>query len=749
MHLWAHSPNHLGVRHALADHLYGSAELAGEFASGFDAESAARYLTLVHDVGKAGCAWQAGLARVGTGGGRVGGDHKLAGTWLASRHLPKTFSRIVLGHHGGLGSKTNVEEALGEASRTLQTLQEAVDRAAVLVPEILPPSKPTVPAWLTELPRTEQGIALDLLIRMLFSCLVDADFLDTQAHFAASPARVGHPLEVSELLARFEEGRKQLLAERSPSAVDGLRQEVYEQALAAAAGPPGVYRLQVPTGGGKTLAAGAFGLHHAVMHGLRRVVVAVPFISITEQNAAIYRRLLERDGDAVPALLEHHSAVDLDKDSGESNAPVSWSKLAAENWDSPFVVTTMVRLFESLFSHKPSAMRRLHRLAGSVVVLDEVQALPDRLLVPILSGLRGLCDHFGMTVLLASATQPEFVVVSSFAGMRQQPVVADPVPLYDALRRVRYEWRLDPRPSLEEIGREAAGLDQVLVVVNTTKDCAAVHRAMERGRSADAGPVFHLSTRMAPEHRRRTLIEIRELLADGEAVAVVATPLVEAGVDLDFPVVFRALAPAESLQQAAGRCNREGNLVEPGLVVVFHPADGGEPKSESWSQALKATQEKFGLHPLADPDDLAAMEAYYQLRLNRQGDESLGAGIEKLRGELDFPEVAKQFRMIDDEATSPVVVLYSGADDEAERERELDAIREAVADLRSPYPSGPDVLRGLQPYIASLPRGTAWDVRAKGLASPVIGDLLLWEGDYHPQRGIDIENPENVESYSL
>ena len=746
MPLWAHSPNHLRVLHSLADHLYGSSELAGEFAGCFGGEAAARYLALVHDVGKAGCAWQVKLGQVGAGGGRVGIDHKLAGTWLASRHLPKTFARIVLGHHGGLGSTPDLTDALGDAAATLETLQEAIDRAAAVIPEILPAAKPAVPAWLTELPRAEQGVALDLLIRMLFSCLVDADYLDTQAHFAAAPVRTGHPLSVPELLARFEDGRKQLLAERPPSRVDALRQEVYEQTLAAAAGPPGVYRLQVPTGGGKTFASGAFGLHHAALHGMRRVVVAVPFISITEQNAAVYRGLLQRDGDPVPALLEHHSAVELDGRTGDGT--VSWARLAAENWDCPFVVTTTVRLFESLFSRKPSAMRRLHRLAGSVIVLDEVQALPDRLLVPILSGLRGLCDHFGVTVLLASATQPEFVVVSSFAGARQEPVIPDPVPLYEALSRVRYEWRLDPRPALRDIAREAAALDQVLVVVNTTKDCAAVHRVMEEERLCDTGPVFHLSTRMAPEHRRRTLAEMRELLAAGANVAAVATPLVEAGVDLDLPVVFRALGPAESLQQAAGRCNREGNMPEPGRVVVFDPEDGGQPRSESWAQALAATREHFGPAPLADPDNLAAMESYYRLRLARQGDDGLGAAIEKLRGALDFPAVDEKFRMIDDEATRPVVVLWSGAEDEAEREREIDGIRRAVAELRSPYPCGPEVLRGLQPYIASLPRGTAQKAVARGLASPVTGDLLLWEGEYHPLRGIDIENPENVESFS-
>ncbi|MFI1585518.1 CRISPR-associated endonuclease Cas3'' [Embleya sp. NPDC020630] len=734
MRLLAHSVNDSGVRHGLDDHLRGTAARSGEFGSVFGGGAAAGYLGVVHDVGKGACVWQSKLLAVEVaGGGRVGLDHKRAGALLAQRALPPTLARIVIGHHGGLPDTPTLKDELHAAAGAVEELEATIAAVAELVPEILPDVSPSLPTWLASVPKAELGLAYDLLIRMLFSCVVDADFLDTSAHFDSGAAALPPAPAVPELLRRFEQRRMEKLRARPRNDLSRLRDDVYARTVAAAVLPPGIHRLGVPTGAGKTFAAGGFGLHHAVKWGLRRVVVAVPFISITEQNSAVYRDLLERDGDAAPSLLEHHSAVDLD-------AAPRGAKLAAENWDSPFVVTTTVRLFESLFSRKPAAMRRLHRLAGAVIVLDEVQALPDPLLMPILSVLRGLCDHYGTTVLLTSATQPEFMAVSGFEGARAVDVIPDPAPLYARLRRVDYEWRLAPQPLLEDIAAEAADLPQALVVVNTTANAATVHRTLAEERPSDLGPALHLSTRMAPRHRRENLAEIGRLLAEGEPVAVVATPLVEAGVDVDFPVVYRAFAPAESLQQAAGRCNREGRLPAPGRVVVFDPCDGGRPNGEPYKQAMQATSENFG-PGLADPDDLDALARYYRLRYGRLGDDGLGRRIQDLRARLDYPQVAAEFRMIDDQATSPVAVLMD--DDEAQ-----DIVRAAVRALRSPYPCGPQPLRDLQPYTASLPRSAARAAVRAGHAEPVVGDLLLWVSDYHSERGIDLEHPENSEDFT-
>jgi CRISPR-associated endonuclease/helicase Cas3 len=682
---------------------------------------------LVHDVGKASCAWQAGLAAAEEAGGRVGTDHKLAGTWLASQ-ATGVFAAAVNGHHGGLPAVATLKNELsGAGGDTRAGWEEAIERVAALLPGIRPDTPPARPGWLDRA-RSGDPLVTDLLMRMIFSALVDADFLDTEAHFRG-PVHPAPPMAAADLAARFEEGRAMMLAHQRPSPADTWREEVYSRAVAASAGPGGMYRLPAPTGSGKTMAAGGFALHHARAHGLRRVVVAVPFISITEQNAQVYRRLLDRRG-TDPVVLEHHSGADLD---GSGRPGAWWRRLAAENWDAPFVVTTTVQLFQSLFDHRPAAMRKLHRLARSVIVLDEVQALPDRLLLPILSVLRLLTECFGTTVLLASATQPAYWKLAPFRGLPVTDVIADPKPLYARFRRVRYEWQLAPKPTLGHIARQAVREPRVLVVVNTTKDSASLHRQLEGLRDGSLGPCLHLSTRMAAQHRRDVLGQVRDRLDSGEPVAVVSTQLIEAGVDVDFPVVFRAWAPADSLQQAAGRANRSARLAE-GRVVIFDAEDGGHPADSAYRAALAATGTWFG-PDLADPDDLEALEKYYPERFTRQNLEAAGAGarIQQLRAHLDFPAVASAFQMIE-EYTVPVAVEYGDEGARAamialtDRLRSEDSLQAGEVRL---------LLRRLQPYLAALPRRLARKAVIAGYAEPVIGDLLQWRGPYHPERGID------------
>ncbi|MEU5085173.1 DEAD/DEAH box helicase, partial [Streptomyces eurythermus] len=341
-----------------------------------------------------------------------------------------------------------------------------------------------------------------------------------------------------------------------------LRENVYQEALQAATGKPGVYRLHLPTGAGKTFTGGGFALRHASLHGLRRVIVAVPFISITEQNAAEYRNLLDPEqGPSV--VLEHHSAVSVEapqqrtpQSAGTSTnvshgqkggRPNRWSKLATENWDAPFIVTTTVRLIETIFGNTPWATRRLHRLANSVIVLDEVQALPDRLLTPILSGLRELVEHYGVTLVLSSATQPELAALNPWrSGLPQRDVVADPTPLFKQLRRVRYEWRTGPDVTLASIATEAAEHDQALVVVNGTKDANQVHRVWIGTNHAEDPGVLHLSTRMTGGHRRETIQTTKQRLEEALDTLLVSTSLIEAGVNLDFPRGYRARSTPES-----------------------------------------------------------------------------------------------------------------------------------------------------------------------------------------------------------
>lgn len=748
-HLWAHSRNAQGFRHSLVDHLRGTSALAAQFAQPFGGADVARWLGLVHDVGKASCAWQTGLDRAEADQRPVGIDHKSLGAQLATARCGWPFALAAFGHHGGLQTRAKLRGKLGAL-----TDQERLDGAgayesvARLIPEIRATEQlPTPEAWRVPL-------VMEMAVRMVFSALCDADFLDTAAHFdGATGPRVRPPTDFAALRDRFEKRRAALLAERPPAALDTLREEVYRGCVTAASAPPGVFRLPAPTGSGKTIAAAGFGLHHAAAHGHRRVIVAVPFLTITEQNAEVYRSLLDGVNNE-PTVLEHHSGVYLDRDDSRSR----WHRLAAENWDAPFVVTTFVRLFESLLGRRPAQVRRVHRVAGSVLVLDEVQALPHAMLIPILDALRTLVEHFGTTVVLSSATQPDFWELSPFAGLPATDMVHEPSRLTAALRRVRYQWRLDPKPSLVEIADEVARERAAMVVVNTTADAKAVHA---RWHGADAkDTAFHLSARMCPAHRRRVLHDVRYRLATGDSVLLVSTQLIEAGVDVDFPVVFRALAPADSLLQAAGRANREGRLSQLGRLVVFAPSDGGAPPS--YPHLVGATAARFGPGK-ADPDDFTALRSYYQAvysGLNLADPGHRGQLIQAARRRLDYPTLTDgpldastnrrdrrlAFRIIDDDGIA--VVTPQGETDDERRA----LVHAAIERLQSGAAPQMADLRLLQPYTTNLHR-SALRPAVAAMLRPILGpelaagSLVEWVGGYDRATGIELD--PQIEEYVL
>jgi CRISPR-associated endonuclease/helicase Cas3 len=602
-------------------------------------------------------------------------------------------------------------------------LPELADTEPVAIPE----------AWMAH------PLVSEIALRLVFSALCDADFLDTAAHFSgAGEPRVAADTDFAVLRDRFESRRRDLVAERRSSPIDEIREEVYRDCVRASAAPRGVFRLGAPTGVGKTISTGGFALHHAAVHGMRRVVVAVPFLTITEQNADVYRRLI---GDQV---LEHHSGVDFDRPDRVG------TKLAAENWDAPFVVTTMVRLFESLFDRRPAAMRRLHRLAGSVIVLDEVQALPHQMLVPILDGLRTLVKHFGASVVLSSATQPDFWHLGPFRHLSAVDMVPEPVRLIERMRRVEFEWRTDPSPTLPEVAADAAARRAALVVVSTTADAKTVYDAWHE--QAD-GVAWHLSTRMCGAHRRRVLAAVRARLAGGQPVLLVSTQLIEAGVDVDFPVVYRTLAPADSLLQAAGRANREGNLPGLGRVIIVDPPDAGRPPSYKLLQ--NATRVHFGKNK-ANPDCLEALRGYYKDvydGLNLENPDAVGQQIQAARRKLDFPAVSQgpsdpqtgnrdrryAFRMIDDDGVT--VVTPQGAETEQER-AEVEAAVERIRTGARPDRSD---LRQLQPYMTSIHRSALKQPGVLAQMAPILGEagqagsVVEWLGGYDSGTGISLD----------
>nr|WP_277606104.1 DEAD/DEAH box helicase [Glycomyces sp. L485] len=552
------------------------------------------------------------------------------------------------------------------------------------------------------------------------------------------------------LLRRFAKARDAKLADRESSPRDPERQAVYAACLEAAASAPGSYRLSVGTGLGKTYSSMGFALRHAALHGKRRVVVAVPWKTVTEQNAEEYRDLLDTVDERV--VLEHHSGVDME------GAGLRWEREAAENWDAPVVVTTTVRLFESMFGRTASATRRLHRLANSIIILDEVQGLPYRLLVPILDALRSFVEHFNATVLLCSATQPEFWSLKPFRGLPVTDIRPKPLASHVDTNPIRYEWWLDPKPRLSQVAARAAEHGSALVVTNTIADAATVAKAWD---AADREGVFHLSTLLMPGHRLEAMKLIKQRLDEKVPTLVASTPLIEAGVNLDFPVVFRAMTSIDSILQAAGRADRERRWVGGGLVVVFDPLDGGKPAG--LGKLIGLTLDYFG-PGLADPDSTEAQADYWNElwdELNLDGPGSAAAAIQQARLDLDYEAVtlgpltkdrdkpglrdrSRAFKMIEDETIAVIVPGLSVGPSGHNGVPLQGAPAELVKRAADPGKSRA-AMRKLQPYIVNLSLSRAQKDTVKPRLKTIIGEparpgsVAVWQGTYNPLTGLEIE----------
>lgn len=623
-------------------------------------------------------------------------SHSGAGALWAERTLAEKLGRegrmvsrvlqyVIAGHHAGLDNWESLKGRLAgeDAKRELSEALEASPASDLLSPVgTLPrlPQLPIPPSMVEEIPGR-----FALWVRMLFSALVDADFLDTEAFMSpdATQARQAEALPMGSLLAAFDAymARKAEAVQTSGQAdrpVNRRRAEVLAACRAKAAGASGTYTLTVPTGGGKTLASLAFALTHAAQHGKRRVVMVIPYTSIIEQTAEVYREVFAPLGEGV--VIEHHSNAESDE-----RAETSRSRLACENWDAPVIVTTSVQLFESLFARKTSRCRKLHNLANSVLVLDEAQLLPVEYLQPVVDVLRLMVKDHGVTVVLCTATQPTLTSQPLFGGKGLRgygpgevtAIIDDEAGLYAALQRVRVHLPADlktPQPwavTTEALMRHEA----VLAIVSRRADARELYEGLKRELTTGASGLWHLSALMCPQHRSEVIADIkaalgarREALARGEAaepVRVVSTQLVEAGVDLDFPVVFRALAGLDSVAQAAGRCNREGRLAM-GEVHVFVP-----PKAPPPGLMKQAAQTCSLVWDGCDGDPLALdLIAGYFKRLYADGDLDRKGICEALRLQIDrqeqalavrFRDASDAFRLIDNEDAATVIVRYHSA----------------------------------------------------------------------------------------
>ncbi len=718
--IFAHTPNADGKWHDLGDHLSAVAAKAEKFAEGFSAGELAVVAGLLHDLGKFHPQFQEYLllcnerAIKGERPPKSKTPHSVCGAAYAAS-LNNVLALPILGHHGGLPDLSALKSRM-QSEDTKRLMEKVIPKAnAFLQSRSL---SLYMPEWLSD------PLSCEMFMRMLFSALVDADWLDTESHFDSGKSlkrrSASSPQELWEIFDAKQRSFMQTTG--NDSLVNSIRREIYDSCISSADGPQGVYRLTVPTGGGKTRSGMAFALRHAVKHGLDRVIFAIPYTSIIDQTADVYRGIFG-DGN----VLEHHSQIDYPENMSEEESEAELRRqLAAENWDAPIIVTTTVQLFESLFGNKTSRCRKLHNIARSVIVLDEVQTLPVGLLTPILNVLKELADHYGVTVVLSTATQPAFSGESPYLkGFKPEPfeIVPDPGRYFDALKRVDYEVADEPW-SWERVADEMRKHDQALCVLNSRKDALTLFGALGDSNA------LHLSTLLCPAHRRVVLSEIRRRLSEGEPCRVVSTQVVEAGVDLDFPVVLRAMGPLDRIVQAAGRCNREGMLPGLGKVLIFEPEDGSMPKGPYAAAVSEAriilSESDVNLH------EPSVFDRFFR-RLWQDCNLDTGK-IQENRERLNYRYVGDTFKMID-EATVPIVVRYG------------DPGPMPILD-RIPFKNGVsrEDWRQLQSYTVSVFRYSFDKYMKEGLITQVADGLYLWIGSYDDSTGMipGLPDPANL-----
>nr|WP_281270401.1 CRISPR-associated helicase Cas3' [Cardiobacterium valvarum] len=628
-------------------------------------------------------------------------DHATAGARIAIERWGKSIGKMmaycIAGHHAGLANGSDE----GENRRTLkkrlalqfgadiQPLDDIWQQEIRLPPTLaVPPLKPDI---------HHSGFSRAFFIRMLYSCLVDANYLDTEAFYAAIENKTikrGNYPALSDLqtnlrhylTALCDSAAQQSGEEPAHAALNRLRSDILHHATAQAAEPPGLFRLTVPTGGGKTFTSMSFALEHARQHGLRRIIYVIPFTSIIERNAAEFRKAFAPLDEAV---LEHHSTFDdsklKDQDSKDK------LRRASENWDAPVVVTTAVQFFESLFADRSARCRKLHNIAGSVIILDEAQMLPPDFLLPIMQTIKELAQNYRCSIVMCTATQPAVQVADGFyRGFENvREIAPEPAALFVQLRRTTAQYI--GQQSDADLLAKLAEHPQMLVIVNNRRQARSLYD--EAAKLALDG-VFHLSTLMCAAHRSQTLDNIRTHLRSGAPCRVIATSLIEAGVDVDFPLVMRAEAGLDSVAQAAGRCNREGKQTpESSHVWIFTPEDGWKNPSELAFQA--GVMRAIVRHHADDLLSTAAITAYfrelYALKGRELDKENILQKHSKAAKSLDFPfqTIADKFRMI----KSPMLPLIIPFDRKAEKL--IDALRHAD------HIGG--LLRKLQPYTVQIP----------------------------------------------
>jgi CRISPR-associated endonuclease/helicase Cas3 len=752
---WAHTPNEEKnvPPHMLKAHLEDVTARATNNAQDIAIPHVQDYLKLaglLHDLGKYKLEFQRKRlsydpllgTRVTTPEGKV--DHSSMGAvkiFRANSPACVLISRIIAAHHAGLSDTVNFEQRIQEQFSDPYKNQ-AWDYFKSEFPNFSAP-----PLYPLELASKKSQ---EFLTRMMLSCLVDADQTDTEAHCdpqknAIRSRKVATLEELWRRLSIKQEGFKDV------SSINKLRSQMYQHALEASQLEQGIFRLTMPTGGGKTRTSLAFALKHALKHNLKRVIYAIPFTSIIDQTADVFRGILNNNEDE-ENILEHHSALELDHLKDETP---QWIKMTSATWDAPLIVTTTVQLFESLFANKTSKLRKLHNIAGSVIILDEVQALPTRLLKPILDALNELVSHYRVTVVLCTATQPALEPASGFDFPelhKIQNIIPNPQPYFDQLERVNYTIDIAQSTPWKTVGIKMLQQNQVLTIVNMRRHAQELYGLINKPKDPydledEKHPrdtsAIHLSTYLFPLHRKLLIKQIRRRLKENKPCRVVSTTLIECGVDVDFPRVFRALGPLDAIVQAAGRCNRENTLEGKGEVWVFKPEDAQTPKGDYFVKVQKA--EKM----LAKTPNLNSAEVFQEyFRDVYLRSETDAEKIQQLREDFSFEQVAQKFKMIDSDTVSVIVTrIHAGSHTfTLKKPRRLLAELEATEDrIRR------SLWQELQMYTVSIFRSSLPKmrqlVRQVVLKNGAELDIYEWTGKYDHHLGILLEG--DVEQFNL
>mgnify|MGYP000255354061 CR=1 FL=1 len=629
------------IYQTVAEHLTGTAALCREFAADFGAEADGDLMGLAHDLGKCTDAFQKRLLE----GGPVV-DHTTAGMLTCIKMKRPSAAACVAGHHGGLLDVGNLRTARAGEATLSGRFKKGVEGHYL---ERCGESGVTLPTLPPETPERDP-LKASFRTRMLYSCLVDADFLDTERFMDGERGRGGYD-DLPTLLRRLKE---YIAPWQNPkTALNKLRCKILNSCLDTGSKPKGIYTLTVPTGGGKTVASLAFALRHAVAHGMKRVIYVVPYTSIIEQNAEVFREILG-DGN----VLEHHSGVQFELSDGASPEEVRRA-LAAENWDMPVIVTTAVQFFESIYANRSSKCRKLHNLADSVIIFDEAQMLPLCHLRPCVAAMASLAEQFRSTLVLCTATQPSLgdllhTYAPSYPITELCPQTAEE---YDSFRRVtfRQEGILEDDALAERLSEHR----QVLCIVNSRKAAQSIFARLPQEAS------FHLSTLMVPAQRQTLLDEIRRRLKAGEPCRVVSTSLIEAGVDVDFPVAYREQCGLDSLLQTAGRCNREGRRgAEESIVYRFRLDECSTP--QMLRQNVSALD--YTARHQDTLDTPRAIQLYFNELSDLRGPDAvdkhgiLDAFLRGIRGcQFPFAQVAEEFRLIENAARTVYLPVGEGA----------------------------------------------------------------------------------------